>query len=127
VAGGDGWVLELPGMMVDVLDPPAHQRLRGAPRALSVRANVAMMCGCPITDTPATNPWLPSDFDVSAQIREVGGPDIGTATLTFPPKAPPSLFTGTFQVPPNLTADPIFYEAIVSARQRSTGTSARAP
>jgi hypothetical protein len=30
VTGGDGWVLELPGFVVDVLSPPAHVRLGAA-------------------------------------------------------------------------------------------------
>jgi hypothetical protein len=47
VTGGDAWRLELPGFAVDVLAPPAHQRVRGAAPVL-VRANVVMMCGCPI-------------------------------------------------------------------------------
>jgi hypothetical protein len=47
VTGGDGWRLELPGFAVDVLEPPAHQRVRGAD-PIPVRANVVMMCGCPI-------------------------------------------------------------------------------
>jgi hypothetical protein len=31
------------------------------------------------------------------------------------------LFAGTYHMPSNHTADPIYYEAIVSARQKSTG------
>jgi hypothetical protein len=48
VTGGDGWLLELPGLAVDVLDPPAHRRLRSASARVAVRANVMMMCGCPV-------------------------------------------------------------------------------
>lgn len=46
-AGGDGWVLELPGFVVDVLSPPAHIKLKGQSK-VDLRANVIMMCGCPI-------------------------------------------------------------------------------
>ena len=46
---------------------------------------------------------------------------IGNPTLAFNQAGTPSLFAVTFTVPPNLTADPIYYEAIVSARQLSTG------
>src|SRR5665648_93926 len=45
--GGDGWVVELPGFVVDVLAPPAHVKLKGVSK-VDVRANVVMMCGCPI-------------------------------------------------------------------------------
>jgi hypothetical protein len=48
VAGGDGWVLELPGFVVDVLAPAAHQKLPNDTESVSVQANVTMMCGCPI-------------------------------------------------------------------------------
>jgi hypothetical protein len=43
LTGGDGWVLELPGLVVDVLAPPAHIAVAGVPRAVELRANVVMM------------------------------------------------------------------------------------
>lgn len=46
--GEGGWILELPGFSVDVLAPPAHVRLSGDRESVTVRANVTMMCGCPI-------------------------------------------------------------------------------
>lgn len=49
LTGGDGWVLELPGYVVDVLDPPAHVKLPPDTTNVDLRANVALMCGCPIT------------------------------------------------------------------------------
>jgi hypothetical protein len=49
ITGGDGWVLELPGYVVDVLAPPAHVKLPADTEAVDIRANVALMCGCPIT------------------------------------------------------------------------------
>lgn len=49
ITGGDGWVLELPGYVVDVLDPPAHVKLPPDTTKVQLRANVALMCGCPIT------------------------------------------------------------------------------
>jgi len=73
------------------------------------------------TGTTAGNPWVPGDFDVSAQIREVGGPLLDTVTLAFNQTHTSGLFAGTWQMPSNRTTDPIFYEAIVSARQLSTG------
>ena len=48
VTGGDGWLLELPGMAVDVLDPPHHVRLGTVGQPVPIRAHVTMMCGCPI-------------------------------------------------------------------------------
>lgn len=46
--GSEGWILELPGFAVDVLSPPAHVRFSGDLDNVEVRANVTMMCGCPI-------------------------------------------------------------------------------
>jgi hypothetical protein len=44
-----------------------------------------------------------------------------TVTLAFNQTHTSGLFAGTWQMPSNRTTDPIFYEAIVSARQLSTG------
>ncbi len=43
VTGGDAWLLELPGFVVDVLAPPTHLFLRGLPRTVTIAANVTMM------------------------------------------------------------------------------------
>jgi hypothetical protein len=48
IANGDGWLLELPGLIVDVLDPPAHLMLPASASKAEIHANVTMMCGCPI-------------------------------------------------------------------------------
>jgi hypothetical protein len=48
LSAGDGWVLELPGLVVDVLAPPAPTVLPGGATAVEVRANVTTMCGCPV-------------------------------------------------------------------------------
>lgn len=68
VTGGDAWRLELPGFVVDVLAPPAHQRLRGAPK-VAVRANVVMMCGCPIEPKGT---WDADRFEVRAIVQRNG-------------------------------------------------------
>jgi hypothetical protein len=118
-----GLVLVLPGLLVQVMSPATHTSFppSSSPTALNIAANVAMMCGCPINDQPDDNPWLPSDFDVSARIREVGGPVVDTVTLAFNQNHTSGLFAGAYQILANRASDPIFYEAIVSARQLSTG------
>jgi hypothetical protein len=68
VTGGDGWRLELPGFAVDVLAPPAHQRVRGA-GPVPVRANVVMMCGCPIEPGGL---WDGNRFEVRAIVSRNG-------------------------------------------------------
>lgn len=50
VNGGDGWVLELPGFAIDLIEPlPASIQLAGAAVKISLKAKVTMQCGCPIT------------------------------------------------------------------------------
>ena len=46
---GDGIILELPGFVVDAVEPRAHEfiKLDGKTRNVPVRANVVLMCGCP--------------------------------------------------------------------------------
>ena len=42
ITGGDGWVLEIPGFVVDIQAPPTHIKLKGAQDVL-VQANLTMM------------------------------------------------------------------------------------
>lgn len=70
VTGGDGWVLELPGFVVDVLSPPAHIKLSADTESVPVTANVTMMCGCPIEPGGL---WDADDYEVSALVRRDGG------------------------------------------------------
>jgi hypothetical protein len=69
VTGGDGWILELPGFAVDVLEPPAHQRLRGAPATVAVRANVVLMCGCPVEPGGL---WDADRYEINAVVLRNG-------------------------------------------------------
>ncbi len=43
ITGGDAWIMELPGFVVDILDPPTHVKLKGAPQEVLIRANITMM------------------------------------------------------------------------------------
>lgn len=67
--GGNGWLLELPGFAVDILAPPAHVKLRGAVTEVAVRANVTMMCGCPIEPGGL---WDADAYEVRALVRRDG-------------------------------------------------------
>jgi hypothetical protein len=75
-----------------------------------------MMCGCQIADG---QPWIPSDFAVTAAIGPVGQPAEETVTLCFPGSAP-SLFTGSWTLPAGSSG---FYQAVVTAVQNSTGNT----
>ncbi|MES1944457.1 hypothetical protein PC39_10087 [Salinisphaera sp. PC39] len=70
ITGGDGWVLELPGFVVDVLAPPAHIKLSADTASVPVTANVTMMCGCPIEPGGL---WDADDYEVTALVRRDGG------------------------------------------------------
>ena len=69
LSAGDGWVLELPGFVVDVLTPPAAIKLSAATRQLELRANVIMMCGCPIKPEGL---WDANGYEVKAIVRRNG-------------------------------------------------------
>jgi len=69
VSGGDGWVLELPGYVVDVLAPPAHVNLPPETTKVELRANVALMCGCPITPGGL---WDADKLEVKALVKRNG-------------------------------------------------------
>jgi hypothetical protein len=64
----DGLLLEIPGLLVDVLAPPAHY-LPDATQPIVIRANVTMMCGCPINTGGF---WPPADFEVTAYVEHSG-------------------------------------------------------
>ena len=69
VSGGDGWVLDLPGLVVDVLTPPAHIRLPAETTEVDLHANVVMMCGCPIEPKGL---WDADKLEVKAIVKRNG-------------------------------------------------------
>ncbi|QKP78730.1 hypothetical protein HT051_05565 [Methyloligella sp. GL2] len=69
LTGGDGWVLEVPGFIVDVLAPPAHVKLSPEVESVEVKANVMMMCGCPITPGGL---WDADAYEVKAIVKHDG-------------------------------------------------------
>jgi hypothetical protein len=71
LSGGDGWVVEMPGFAVDILNPPAPKRLTGASAEIRLVASVVMMCGCPIE--PGGR-WDANRFEVRALVERDGEP-----------------------------------------------------
>jgi hypothetical protein len=69
ISGGDAWVLDLPGLVVDVLAPPAHVRIPSNTTTVDLRANVAMMCGCPIEPKGL---WDADKLEVKAIVKRNG-------------------------------------------------------
>ena len=92
VTGGDGWLLELPGFSVDVLEPPAHVRVDAATRTVTLRANVTMMCGCPIEPGGL---WDADRFEVRARLSR-NGLSVGEVPLRYAGKT--SQFAGEVEI-----------------------------
>jgi hypothetical protein len=69
ITGGDAWVLEMPGFIVDVLDPPAHIKYERIPKTVKLAANVMMMCGCPIQPGGI---WDSEKFEIKAVMKKDG-------------------------------------------------------
>lgn len=88
---GDGWILELPGLVANLVEPAVHQ---SATTGSSIRlaANIALMCGCPIE---AGGIWDASRFDVRASVRH-DGQNAGEVRLTFGGRT--GYFTGMLPV-----------------------------
>ena len=111
VTGGDGWLLELPGFVVDVLEPPAHQRRLGA-TSIAVRANVTMMCGCPIEPGGL---WDANGFEVRARVSR-NGMRAGEVALAYAGET--SQFAG--EIP---AGEPGAYEIVVYAYDPKSGNT----
>jgi hypothetical protein len=112
LTGGDGWLLEMPGLVVDILDPPAHVGLSGLPREIEVRANVTKMCGCPLTPGGL---WDADQHEVTGILRRNGVP-VREFPLSY--AGEPSQYGG------RLTLDsPGSYEIIVYAYQPASGST----
>jgi hypothetical protein len=109
---GDGWVLEVPGMVVDVLDPPAHIKLADAGDGIGVHANIMMMCGCPIEPGGL---WDAEATEVVAVLYR-DGERVGETPLDY--AGTPSQFETTLQVD-----RPGTYEVVVQAYREADGNS----
>lgn len=112
VTGGDGWLLELPGFVVDVLDPPAHQMLQGGRREVPLRANVTLMCGCPITPGGL---WDADRYEVAAIVKH-NGQRVRELSLAY--AGQPSQFEATLDLP-----EPGTYELVVYAYDPASGNT----
>lgn len=93
ITGGDGLTLELPGFSVDILYPPARQRIPAGREFIELRANVMMMCGCPIEPAGL---WDADAFEVAAIIRQRDG-RVTEIELSYAGEI--GQFAGTFPVP----------------------------
>lgn len=112
LTGGDGWLLEMPGFVVDILAPPTHLKLKGVPRQVALAANVTMMCGCPIEPGGI---WDAGRYEVAALIKR-NGVSAGQVSMKY--AGATSQFAGTLTVD-----EPGTYEAVVYAYDPSNGNT----
>lgn len=68
---GDGIVLEVPGFVVNILQPQTHEVInsQGNTFKMDVKANIVMMCGCP---TSPEGIWNSYDYEISLIILKDG-------------------------------------------------------
>jgi hypothetical protein len=78
-ADGNGIILSLPGMVVDVLKPRAHLKTAQGTE-LKIEANVAKMCGCPVGET---TPWPVDRYEVEVIIYAAGGERLQSLPLDY--------------------------------------------
>ncbi len=120
-------LLELPGLLVQVMEPPTHWNIATIPQTIDITANVAMMCGCPIDDSEVTdgsnkflNPWPVADFMVGCNIL-CNGELVTEIPLQFDPGDGPGRYCGSWTM-----TIPGFYTGSVYAYQLSTGNTGTA-
>ena len=132
IVEGDGFLLELPGLIVQIVSPAASADMRAAnfPAELPIQAHVAMMCGCPIdykSDPthaicpelpPDDQPWLPNEFEVAAVISVQGGEPVTIPMQFVGAAGTPGQFAGTWKQPQRGT-----HKLAVYAYQKATGNT----
>lgn len=111
---GDGVLLELPGLALDILSPPAHTVIdaESLPATVEIRAHVVMMCGCPITPGGL---WDAGKYEVKALLKKDGKP---FAELPLDYAGDPSMFRGSLDV-----KTPGAYQLTVYAFNPATGNT----
>jgi hypothetical protein len=110
VATADGWLMELPGLVVDAVEPPGTLARGATSQKLAVQ--VAMMCGCPITPGGI---WDANGFDVQAIVK---GPNAESRTVKLVYGGETGLFVG--DVPLNLSGT---YDVTLTAFDNKTGAT----
>ncbi len=111
----DGIVLEIPGFIIDILNPHTHRFLEKADLKdgfLNVEANIVMMCGCTISKGGL---WDGTKMDVQA-ILKWNGQKVGEYLLEMTDTA--NLFSG--KIPLSEGGN---YEIIVYAFDPETGNT----
>ncbi|MCT2400544.1 hypothetical protein [Novosphingobium mangrovi (ex Huang et al. 2023)] len=102
---GDGWTVELPGLVIN-----PETRVDG--RLVRISAKVMPMCGCPIEPDGL---WPADEYEVSATVWKEGL-QLAKSKLAF--DTSPGVFSGDVKLPAKG-----HYELTLSARNKRTGNS----
>jgi hypothetical protein len=112
---GDGLILELPGFVLDVQAPSAHEFFKltaDKKLAIPLRANLVLMCGCP---TEPKGLWDSSRYELQATVKHNGKP-LTQLPLKFAGK------TSTFEAELSVQ-QPGAYEVTVTAYDPISGNT----
>lgn len=107
---GDGLVLEVPGFVVDILSPQTHERISEESK-IEIKANVVMMCGCPITPDGI---WDSNQYEINAVLSRDG---TKVRELELEPAEKPSTFSAETSLEPGL------YELLIYAYDPTSGNT----
>lgn len=108
---GDGWLLTLPGLAVDVRSPKVPSG-SDSNQPIQIHADVRMMCGCPITKD---GPWKVEEYRVEAVVTRQGE-EIARVDLEYAGRA--SQFRAEYEPP-----EPGAYHIRVIAQQPRLGNT----
>jgi hypothetical protein len=112
VTSGDGWVIELPGLAVNIITPQPNRHNVNGGRTVKVMVSTMLMCGCPITSGGL---WDAKDYEVQVMAYQASR-KIASGKLDF--IEAPGRFGGDLTVP-----EEGVYQLIVSARNTRTGNT----
>lgn len=69
LTAGDGWRVELPGLIVDLAEPVAYSQVRVG-QVIPIRAGVSLLCGCNLSES---GPWRAAEVDSEVYLTVNGG------------------------------------------------------
>lgn len=111
---GDGVVVEISGFIIDILQPNTHQYIpleAVSGSGLQIKANIVMMCGCPIQKDGL---WDSNLMEVKAMVQK-DGVAYGEITLDNPEQ---NIFEGILEV-----KETGYYQITVYAYNPKTGNT----
>jgi hypothetical protein len=112
---GEGIIIDLPGLILDILSPTSHQAIQLSTlnqNALELKISLTMLCGCAITKGGV---WNSDEFEVKASLKKDG---IETGVYNLKKLNENNLFSGVLKI--NETGS---YELVVYAFNPKDGNS----